>query len=249
MSTVSSEKKLGKNALIPYQLTKEHRPEMDEEYQRIINSGGRVQKLINTNGNLKGPFRVWEAARNTPGLTIARSLGNPNCKHIGISSDPGEYNGIISTENDYFLVIASDGVWDVMDNQEVTNFVEAYRESCVKGIDVIPEDDEVSFYNACIAQLLCEEARARWIMKIEDDDAAMDDISCAIIEFKQPSPNIEVIHDAAVTGSNMEEMKEREMRTAATIINNSPLKAPTIKEPRRSSVVGVSIYNSKTEML
>ena len=58
VSTTSHDSSFGKNSIIAFQLTQEHRPEFSEEYDRIINKGGRVQKIINADGNFIGPYRV-----------------------------------------------------------------------------------------------------------------------------------------------------------------------------------------------
>ena len=243
-STISQDKLYGKNSLVPQQLTDEHRPEYTEEYKRITDCGGRVNKLIGINGNHQGPYRVWEAFNNSPGLTISRSLGNLNCKEIGIIAEPNTYSYAIDKEKFFFLVIASDGIWDVMDNQEVINFIETYRGSCIKGLDICTHHNNISFNNTCISHLLCEEARTRWLLKIEDEEETrIDDISCVIIELKLSDSNSELIEDSHVRRINLEEAKERETRKTPTI-------ADTIisKERRRSSLIGVSVLNSKTEM-
>ena len=46
-----------------------------------------------------------------------------------------------------------------MDNEDVTNYVEFLREKSSKSNIKVKEDINPS--NACIAQLLCEEARVR----------------------------------------------------------------------------------------
>ena len=69
-----------------------------------------------------------------------------------------------------------------MDNEDVINFVEYYRLLACKQIKK-HKDSEVTASNSCIAQLLCEEARVRWISIVETDDVMIDDISCAVLEF------------------------------------------------------------------
>jgi hypothetical protein len=36
--------------------------------------------------------------------------------------------------NDHFFMAATDGVWDVMTNDEVIDFIEANREQCVRDV-------------------------------------------------------------------------------------------------------------------
>jgi len=47
-----------------------------------------VQKALDTNGNQIGPFRVWRAYENTPGLAMARSMGDSIARDIGVISEP-----------------------------------------------------------------------------------------------------------------------------------------------------------------
>ena len=242
IASTSNNTSYGKNSLLAVQLTQEHRPDVTEEYNRIILNNGRVQKLVDINGQFIGPYRVWEPDANFPGLTISRCLGSMRCKSLGVISKESLNSFTINHEKDYFLVIASDGIWEVIENIEVVNFIETYRSSCVKGIDVCTEDDFISFNNTCIAHLLCEEARARWLLKLEDENAVMDDISCVVIEFKQPDSKIELVQDASVQKTNLEEAKKRDSRKAPTLVENS------MKDARRLSLFGISVLNSKTEM-
>jgi serine/threonine protein phosphatase PrpC len=58
---------------------------------------------------------------------MTRSVGDFLGKEIGIISTPIVTHLDNHFEDNYFVVLASDGVWDVMDNDEVVNFVEQYR--------------------------------------------------------------------------------------------------------------------------
>ena len=50
--------------------------------------GGKVEKIKNKYGKEIGPFRVWNKARDFPGLAMSRSIGDFNGKNIGIIPDP-----------------------------------------------------------------------------------------------------------------------------------------------------------------
>ena len=58
---------------------------------------------------------------------MSRSIGDTIGADIGVIATPvtSSYQHIWG--NDQFIVAASDGVWDVMENSEVERFVEAYR--------------------------------------------------------------------------------------------------------------------------
>ena len=71
-------------SLTPVQLTKDQKPEDPEETQRIVKAGGRVDKLTDEAGNPVGPYRVWRAHHNTPGLAMSRSIGDRIGKSLGV---------------------------------------------------------------------------------------------------------------------------------------------------------------------
>jgi len=58
---------------------------------------------------------------------MSRSLGD-TCGHdVGIICTPVSETLRRQKGNDMFIVIASDGVWDVMSNEDVVTFVEEKR--------------------------------------------------------------------------------------------------------------------------
>ena len=110
-----------------YLLSEDHVPESPQEYQRIINSGGMVDKFTDQNGNKIGPFRVY---KNTDmptyiGLAVSRALGDMKAKECGVSSQPQikEYRINHRTK---FLVVGSDGIWKYLSNEDVRNLGNAY---------------------------------------------------------------------------------------------------------------------------
>lgn len=174
------------STLYSIQLTKDQKPEHPEECARISECGGRVQQLLDKNGMKIGPYRVFDLKGNQPGLAMSRSLGDLQGKKVGVISTPALTKYKFHKESDSFLVIASDGIWDVMDNQEVVNFVETFRTKCQKELEFLPpSSDTVTSDNTSISQLLCEEARTRWCTIVENENVMIDDISCIILEFNQ----------------------------------------------------------------
>ena len=74
---------------------------------------------------------------------MTRTLGDLQAKSIGLISEP-EIQNIELKPGDRFIVIASDGVWDVMSSAEVVGFI------------VSTNDPKES------AEKLAKEARSRW---------------------------------------------------------------------------------------
>uniref|UniRef100_A0A0D3F2M1 protein-serine/threonine phosphatase n=1 Tax=Oryza barthii TaxID=65489 RepID=A0A0D3F2M1_9ORYZ len=75
-----------------------------------------------TTADEPGVMRVWLPGENSPGLAMARSLGDMRLKRHGVISAP-EVTSRRVTGADLFMVLATDGVWDVLSNEEVVSIV------------------------------------------------------------------------------------------------------------------------------
>ena len=145
-------------------LTKDQKPDNPDERERIIKRGGRVESYKDENGNDFGPKRVWLKNADIPGLAMARSFGDEVAASVGTISEPEiEYFDI--TENDKFIIIASDGIWEFISSKECVNIVkDYYLKKDLKG---------------CLKYLLNESSK-RWIKEEE----VIDDITCVLIFFE-----------------------------------------------------------------
>ncbi|KAG4931507.1 hypothetical protein AAZX31_17G216800 [Glycine max] len=105
--------------LVAIQLTTDLKPELPREAERIRRCNGCVC------GSNEEPDiqRVWMPNNeNSPGLAMSRSLGDFLLKDHGVIAIPDvSYHPLTST--DQFIVLASDGVWDVLSNNEVASIV------------------------------------------------------------------------------------------------------------------------------
>ncbi|KAL2544967.1 putative protein phosphatase 2C 72 [Forsythia ovata] len=102
------------NGIKAVQLTTDFKPGVPEEAERIRNCNGRVLALK------EEPHiqRVWLPHEDSPGLAMSRAFGDFLLKNHGIISIPDiSYHHI--SPNDQFLVLATDGVWDVLNNDQV----------------------------------------------------------------------------------------------------------------------------------
>jgi serine/threonine protein phosphatase PrpC len=100
-------------------LTIDHKPDLPLEKARIEAKGGRVFAVEYDDG-VDGPPRVWLGHMDVPGLAMSRSLGDAVAHSAGVSSEPefNEYEFNAGHE-DLILVMASDGLWEFMSDQEV----------------------------------------------------------------------------------------------------------------------------------
>jgi serine/threonine protein phosphatase PrpC len=105
-------------------LSIDHKPDLKKEASRIIKNNGRIDKAIE-NGLRSGPLRVWLKNENYPGLCMTRSIGDIIASKIGVISEPEIIECNIN-DNSKFIVIASDGIWGVFTNEEVSNFVDPF---------------------------------------------------------------------------------------------------------------------------
>ncbi len=119
---------------------------------------GRVEACKGAKGEDIGPARVWLAHQDVPGLAMTRSFGDLIAASVGVSPKPEIWEHTVS-EDDKFNIIASDGVWEFISNQEAVDMVGAHGN---------PED-------AC--KVLCEEATKRW----HQEEEVVDDITAVVI--------------------------------------------------------------------
>mmetsp|Transcript_6885 Transcript_6885/g.17609 ORF Transcript_6885/g.17609 Transcript_6885/m.17609 type:complete len:400 (+) Transcript_6885:68-1267(+) len=102
-------------------LSADHKPDAQSERTRIEASGGRVCPFA-LRGKQCGPARVWKLDEWSPGLAVSRSFGDTQAAEVGVTSEP-EVSTVPIDAHCELLVLASDGVWDVMSNEEAVRVV------------------------------------------------------------------------------------------------------------------------------
>ncbi|XP_042491585.1 probable protein phosphatase 2C 66 isoform X2 [Macadamia integrifolia] len=108
------------NNLSAEQLTVDLKPNLPGEAARIQQCKGRVFALQDE----PEVARVWLPNNDSPGLAMARAFGDFCLKDFGLISVPDvSYRRL--TERDEFVILATDGVWDVLSNKEVVDIVAA----------------------------------------------------------------------------------------------------------------------------
>ena len=124
----------------------DHKANRQDEKERIEKNGGYV--AMEREGGL-GPFRVYSKNDEGPGLAVSRSLGDIFGHTVGVSFVP-EVSYKMLEESDYFIVIGSDGIWDVMNSAEVVGYVFEKIEK------------EMTWARQRIVEELVQECRNRW---------------------------------------------------------------------------------------
>ncbi len=157
-------------------ITNDHKPDRPEERKRILGVGGHLgcrQVMVNQPGRGPvsmpvGPCRIWYQHKGeTLGLAMSRSLGDLIVHKCGCSAEPETIEHVVD-DSDEFLVIATDGVWDVMDNNQVIQLVHSF----------VTKSGDWSAQEASSA--VCKYARSRW----EKMSQMVDDITCIVIKLK-----------------------------------------------------------------
>jgi serine/threonine protein phosphatase PrpC len=135
-------------------LSRQHTAELPDERARIEAAGGKVVSR-------GGSWRVGDAA-----LQVTRALGDFDLKASdGVTAEP-EVVEVPLQEDDQFLILASDGLWDVVSDQEAVGLVM----------------DTVKDPSLCAKRLVLE-AMSR---------SSQDNVSIAII-FLQPVSTLEKV--------------------------------------------------------
>jgi protein phosphatase 1L len=93
-------------------MSDDHKPSRDDEVARIRDLGGKVL--------------YWGRWRVQGVLAVSRAIGDVNLKPY-VTSEPELVERRVEPD-DQFLVLASDGLWDVMTNEDVAKFVVRSRE-------------------------------------------------------------------------------------------------------------------------
>ncbi|CAN1816382.1 Probable protein phosphatase 2C 60 [Linum perenne] len=105
-----------------YNLSRDHKPDLEAEKERILKAGGFIH-----------------AGRVNGSLNLARAIGDmefkqnkflPAEKQI-VTANP-DINTVELCEDDDFLVLACDGVWDCMSSQQLVDFIHEQLQSETK---------------------------------------------------------------------------------------------------------------------
>jgi len=105
-------------SLSAIQLTVDLKPTLPGEAERIKQCNGRVHALKDE----PHVHRVWLPNENSPGLAMTRAFGDFCLKDFGVIAVP-EITHRQLTSKDQFIVLATDGIWEVLSNQEVVSLV------------------------------------------------------------------------------------------------------------------------------
>eukprot|EP01104_Vermistella_antarctica_P008723 TRINITY_DN2206_c0_g1_i2.p1 TRINITY_DN2206_c0_g1~~TRINITY_DN2206_c0_g1_i2.p1 ORF type:complete len:606 (+),score=172.58 TRINITY_DN2206_c0_g1_i2:529-2346(+) len=119
-------------------ITQEHKPDDEEEKTRVEKLGGHISQA-----NGRGPMRI------NGELAVARAFGDLDLKDpIAFVSPMPHVEQLQITPLDHFIIVATDGLWDVVSDQEAVDMIlkapstkDACRILCEKALELGSQDN------------------------------------------------------------------------------------------------------------
>lgn len=137
-----------------YQLSWDHKPDLPTEHRRIQSYGGEVS------APRLGPARVFHKNKPFPGLSVSRTMGDDRAASAGVISIP-DVQAIHLADWDRFMIVASDGLWNVVNSMEAVSLIHPMLELGVERA----------------SKGLVEEAERRWLHRTR----GVDDITALVV--------------------------------------------------------------------
>lgn len=212
-----------KNKLVPVQLTVDQKPNLPGEIERIKSCKGRVFALKEE----PDVHRIWLPDDDCPGLAMARAFGDFCLKDYGLISTP-QLSSWRLTEKDEFVVLATDGLWDVLSNKQV-----------VKTISYAKNRTDA-------AKLLVRRAVRTW--RTRYPTSKIDD--CAVICIFLKHPRLSATHSTvgAQHPPKSRQLSHSESFKTARSGESSETEAPCANKEDWTALEGISRVNSLVKM-
>jgi len=103
----------------PMEISWDHTPLRFDEKKRIEKLGGKIN-LNDKNG---------DAPRVMKNIAVTRAFGDTQLKKSKILISEPEINEILLMPEDHFVVLATDGLWDVLSDEEVISIVQSTEDN------------------------------------------------------------------------------------------------------------------------
>ena len=191
---------MNNNEIQAVPLSKDHTPYRADEAARCAAAGARIlsmgqldpSTIKEGDEDVEDPPRVWARDGKYPGTAFTRSLGDAVAESLGVFAEPELLTTEISPQ-ERLLVIASDGVFDVVSNQEVVELCFQHKSDPAQ---------------ACIS--LIDKSHKEWLLNddCDEDQANYDDMTCIVIFFDNPEHN-DNLTEALPSQTSTHQMREQ----------------------------------------
>lgn len=188
------------------QLSTDHKPASPEELRRIIALGGTVV-------NSKGVPRVNGI------LAVSRAFGNFAIRHV-IRAEPDIFIRDL-TEDDNYLILASDGLWDVLRNVDVCQLCYTIRSG-----------------SPTLSASSCAQRMAESLVRLALDRGSQDNVTCMVLGI---SGYFQRIKSSPVDSSSGDTDGNMDMDAAP---NSDPLATDNENEWDSGTVIGARTFGS-----
>ncbi|CAM8916468.1 unnamed protein product [Rhodiola kirilowii] len=143
-----------------YNLSRDHKPDLDAEKDRIVKAGGFVH-----------------AGRINGSLNLARAIGDMKFKQNKylpaerqiVTANP-DINIVELCDDDDFIVLACDGIWDCMSSQQLVDFIHEQLKSETK------------------LSTICERVLDRCLAPSTVSGEGCDNMTMILVQLKKPIP-------------------------------------------------------------
>lgn len=149
-------------------------PKRSDEAARCKKAGARILSFgeinpsphADSDDDVEDPPRIWAQDGNYPGTAFSRSFGDAVAETLGVHAQP-EISTLHLSRHEKCIVLATDGVFDVLSNQQVMDLCFAHYNN--KKND---NNDSAAATSAC--QAVLEASYQEWLRNEEcgDDEAS-----------------------------------------------------------------------------
>ncbi|PWZ06399.1 hypothetical protein Zm00014a_000931 [Zea mays] len=151
-----------------YNLSRDHKPELEAERERIQSAGGYI-KMGHVNGS----------------LNLSRAIGDMELKQNKflspdkqiLTANP-DINIVELCDDDEFIVLACDGIWDCMSSQQLVDFIREH----------INTEESLS--------AVCERVLDRCLAPSTMGGEGCDNMTMILVQFKKPFAQVKDASDA-----------------------------------------------------
>ncbi|AQK69065.1 hypothetical protein Zm00014a_014560 [Zea mays] len=164
-----------------YNLSRDHKPELAAERERIMKAGGFIHM-----GRVNGSLNLSRAIGD---VELKQNKFLPPEKQI-VTANP-DINVVELCDDDDFVVVACDGIWDCMSSQQLVDFIH----------ERINTESSLS--------AVCERVLDRCLAPSTIAGDGCDNMTMILVQFKKPVDRNKKAEAAGQSASNVDEAKSR----------------------------------------